>query len=47
VQSTQNFPVDRLLNSCNACVCEDFLKMYEFHWYDKKQPDFVDKRENQ
>jgi len=27
-------------------VCEDFLKRYEFHWYDKKQPDFLNMREN-
>jgi hypothetical protein len=29
-----------------VCVCEDFSDLV-FHWYDKKQPDFLDKRENQ
>jgi hypothetical protein len=28
-------------------VCEGFFKRYDFHWYDTKQPDFLDKRENQ
>jgi hypothetical protein len=40
--------LNRLLNSCNACVCvKTFPKRYEFNWYDKKQLDFLDKRENQ
>jgi hypothetical protein len=30
-----------------VCVCEGFFKSYDFHWYDTKQPDFLDKRENQ
>jgi len=30
-----------------VCVCEDFPKRYEFHWYDKKQLDFIENRENQ
>jgi hypothetical protein len=31
-----------------VCVCvKTFLKSYEFNWYDKKQLDFLDKRENQ
>jgi len=29
-----------------VCACEDFFKRYEFNWYDKKQLDFLDKRES-
>jgi hypothetical protein len=32
------------------CVCvfvKTFPIRYDFHWYDKKQPNFLDKRENQ
>jgi uncharacterized protein YcfL len=32
------------------CVCacvKTFRTRYDFHWYDKKQLDFLDKRENQ
>jgi hypothetical protein len=30
------------------CVCvKTFPKRCDFHWYDQKQPDFLDKRENQ
>jgi len=31
-----------------VCVCvKTFPKRYEFNWYDKKQLDFLDNRENQ
>jgi hypothetical protein len=30
------------------CVCEDYFPTrFDFYEYDKKQPDFLDKRENQ
>jgi hypothetical protein len=31
-----------------VCVCvKTFPTRYDFNWYDKKQLDFLDKRENQ
>jgi len=49
----KDFPVDRKfkwttqLMQC-VCVCvKTFPIRYDFHWYDKEQPDFLNKRENQ
>jgi hypothetical protein len=42
----QKISIDYSTHAMHVCV-KTFPKRYDFHSYDKKQPDFLDKRENQ
>jgi hypothetical protein len=52
VNKHKNFPVDinflivNLTHAMRVCV-KAFSIRYEVHWFDLKQPDFLNKRENQ
>jgi hypothetical protein len=52
VNKQNNFPADKNFSIVNfthpmRVRVKAFSIMYEVHWYDLKQPDFLNKKENQ